>query len=269
MTNKTINLTPGETLSLNGNQLHGDTVTLTDNNVGDLLTETVNVSGTVALSDMHINTGSLHFVGGTLNFSGTSWLSGNAFRGVAAVFELQPDRQRNARPGRRESRRQQHRQLAAIVPSWSMAPAVAAYQAMRGASFLVAVTFAAEIGDVRRFDTPRQLMSFLGLVPAESSTGDTVRRKGLTLAGNRRARRALVEAAWTYRYPARVSETLRARIEGLPKTVRDIAWKAQLRLCARYRRLSAAGKKLPVVVAAIAREMAAFLWAIGREVAAM
>ena len=100
-----------------------------------------------------------------------------------------------------------------------------------------------------------------------SSTGDTIRRKGLTLAGNRRARRALIEAAWTYRYPARVSETLRARLEGLPKPVRDIAWKAQVRLCARYRRLSATGKKLPVVVAAIAREMAAFLWAIGREVA--
>ena len=148
-----------------------------------------------------------------------------------------------------------------------MAPVVEAYQAMRGASFLVAVTFAAEIGDVRRFDTPRQLMSFLGLVPAESSTGDTIRRKGLTLAGNRRARRALVEAAWTYRYPARVSDTLRARLEGLPKSVRDIAWKAQVRLSARYRRLSATGKKLPIVVAAIAREMAAFLWAIGREVA--
>ena len=152
-------------------------------------------------------------------------------------------------------------------PEWSMAPVVEAYQAMRGASFLVAVTFAAEIGDVRRFDTPRQLMSFLGLVPAERSTGDTVRRKGLTLAGNRRARRALIEAAWTYRYPARVSETLRARLEGLPKPVRDIAWKAQIRLCARYRRLSATGKKLPIVVAAIAREMPAFLWAIGREVA--
>ena len=148
-----------------------------------------------------------------------------------------------------------------------MAPVVEAYQAMRGASFLVAVTFAAEIGDLRRFDTPRQLMSFLGLVPAESSTGDTIRRKGLTLAGNRRARRALIEAAWTYRYPARVSETLRARLEGLPKSVRDIAWKAQVRLCSRYRRLSATGKKLPIVVAAIAREMAAFLWAIGREVA--
>src|SRR5947209_19396578 len=105
-----------------------------------------------------------------------------------------------------------------------MAPVVQAYQAMRGASFLVAVIFAAEIGDVRRFDTPRQLMSFLGLVPAESSTGDTIRRKGLTLAGNRRARRALVEAAWTYRYPARVSETLRARLEEVPKPVRDIAW---------------------------------------------
>ncbi len=138
---------------------------------------------------------------------------------------------------------------------------------MRGVSFLVAVIFAAEIGDVRRFDTPPQLMAFLGLVPGERSTGDTVRRSSLTLAGNRRARRALVEAAWTYRYPARVSEALRLRLEGLPKAVRDIAWKAQVRLCARYRRLSAAGKKRPVVVAAIAREMAAFLWAIGREVA--
>jgi transposase len=158
-------------------------------------------------------------------------------------------------------------QLRVIVPTWSMARVVEAYQAMRGASFLVAVIFAAEIGDVRRFDTPPQLMAFLGLVPGERSTGDTVRRSSLTLAGNRRARRALVEAAWTYRYPARVSETLRPRLEGLPQAVRDIAWKAQVRLCARYRRLNAAGKKPPVVVAAIAREMAAFLWAIGQEVA--
>lgn len=157
-------------------------------------------------------------------------------------------------------------QLAAIVPKWSMAPVVAAYQAMRGVSLLVAVTFAAEVGDVRRFDNPRQLMSFLGLVPSERSTGEAVRRAGLTLAGNRRARRVLIEGAWTYRYPARVSETLRARIEQLPKAVRDIAWKGQVRLCARYRRLTAAGKKTPVVIAAIAREMAAFLWAIGRQV---
>lgn len=158
-------------------------------------------------------------------------------------------------------------QLVATVPSWSMAPVVAAYQAMRGVSFLVAVTIAAELGDLRRFDNPRQLMAFLGLVPRERSTGETVRRAGLTLAGNRHARRGLVEAAWSYRHPARVSQTLRVRLEGLPKAVRDIAWKAQIRLCARYRRLSAAGKKLPVVIAAVAREIAAFLWAIGRQVA--
>jgi transposase len=157
-------------------------------------------------------------------------------------------------------------QLVAIVPSWSMAPVVAAYQAMRGVSFLVAVTFTAEIGDVRRFESPRQLMAFLGLVPSERSTGETVRRAGLTLTGNRRARRVLIEGAWTYRYPARVSNTLHARLEGLPKSVRDIAWKAQVRLCARYRRLIAASKKAPVATAAIAREMAAFLWAIGHQV---
>jgi len=158
-------------------------------------------------------------------------------------------------------------QLLTIVPNWSMAPVVEAYQAMRGASFLVAVTVAAELGDLRRFDNPRQLMAFLGLVPRERSTGDVVRRAGLTLAGNRHARRLLVEAAWSYRHPARVSEALRARLEGLPKPVRDIAWKAQIRLCTRYRRLSATGKKLPIVIAAIAREMAAFLWAIARQIA--
>ena len=103
--------------------------------------------------------------------------------------------------------------------------------------------------------------------PRRGSTGETIRRAGLTLAGNRHAQRVLVEAAWSYRHPARVSPTLRARLEGLPKPVRDTAWKAQVRLCARYRRLSAAGKKLPVVIAAIAREMAAFLWAIARHVA--
>ena len=158
-------------------------------------------------------------------------------------------------------------QVAAIVPSWSMAPVVEAYQAMRGVSFVVAVTFVAEIGDLRRFDNPRQLMAFLGLVPSERSTGERVRRAGLTLAGNKRARRVLIEGAWSYRYPARVSQTLQARLEGLPKAVREIAWKAQIRLCARYRRLNATGKKLPVVIAAIAREMAAFLWAIARHVA--
>ncbi len=160
-------------------------------------------------------------------------------------------------------------QLIAIAPNWSMAPVVTAYQAMRGVSFLVAATFVAEIGDVRRFDSPRQLMAFLGLIPSERSTGESIRRGSLTLAGNRRARRVLIEGAWTYRYPARVSETLRARLKGQPKAVRDIAWKAQVRLCARYRRLIGAGKKAPVAIAAIAREIAAFLWAIGHQVEPM
>jgi len=209
--------------------------------------------------------GRIYSAGGHWTLAHRRWLAKQAFEHAAQqiVFQEAIDTIADAA----QHLRRLEQQLALTVPSWSMAPVVEAYQAMRGASFLVAVIFAAEIGDVRRFETPRQLMSFLGLVPAESSTGDTVRRKGLTLAGNRRARRALVEAAWTYRYPARVSETLRVRLDGLPKAVRDIAWKAQVRLCARYRRLSATGKKLPVVVAAIAREMAAFLWAIGREVA--
>ena len=102
-----------------------------------------------------------------------------------------------------------------------MAPVVEAYQAMRGALFLVAVTFAAEIGDVRRFDNPRQLMGFLGLVPRERSTGEAVWRAGPTLAGNRRARRVLVEAAWSYRHPARVSQTLQDRLDGLTVDLGD------------------------------------------------
>src|SRR5262249_62360700 len=83
-------------------------------------------------------------------------------------------------------------QVAAIVPSWSMAPVVEAYQAMRGVSFLVAVTFVAEIGDLQRFDNPRQLMAFLGLVPSERSTGERGRRARLPLAGDKSARRGLV-----------------------------------------------------------------------------
>jgi transposase len=211
--------------------------------------------------------GRIYSGGGHWTLAHRRWLARQAFEHPAQQVVFQEGV--NAIEDAAQRLRRLDEQLAAIVPNWSLAPVVAAYQAMRGASFLVAVTFAAEIGDVRRFDTPRQLMSFLGLVPGERSTGDTVRRGGLTLAGNRRARRALIEAAWTYRYPARVSETLRGRLEGLPKAVRDIAWKAQVRLCARYRRLSASGKKLPVVVAAIAREMAAFLWAIGREMPAV
>jgi transposase len=159
------------------------------------------------------------------------------------------------------------RQVTEVVGTWSMAPVIAAYQAVRGVAFLTAVTFVAEIGDVRRFDTPRQLMAYLGLVPSENSTGERVRRGSITKAGNRRARRVLIEGAWAYRFPARISSHLQERLTGLPKGIRDIGWKAQIRLCGRYRRLMAKGKRRTIVVTAIAREMSAFLWAIGQQVA--
>jgi transposase len=157
-------------------------------------------------------------------------------------------------------------QVTEVAAAWAMAPVVAAYQALRGVALLTAVTFVAEIGDVRRFENPRQLMAYLGLVPSERSTGERVRRGSITKAGNTRARRVLIEGAWTYRFPARMSRLLQERQAKLPKSVRAIAWKAQVRLCRRYRKLMAAGKRQTVVTTAIAREMAAFLWAIGREV---
>lgn len=156
--------------------------------------------------------------------------------------------------------------LAEIVPNWTMAPVVAAFQAMRGVAFSTATTLVAEAGDLRRFDHPRKLMAFLGLVPSERSTGETRRQGGITRAGNARARSALVEAAWTYRHSAGLGVGHQRRQVELSEKVRDIAWKAQARLCARYRRLAAKGKRLTVVTTAIARELAAFLWDIARHV---
>ena len=156
------------------------------------------------------------------------------------------------------------RQINELLPSWSMAPVALALQAMRGVALVVAVTVVAEVGDFRRFANPRQLMAYLGLVPSEHSSGGSIRRGAITKAGNSLARRVLIEGAWTYRMPARVSRKLHDRLEPLPAAIRDIAWKAQIRLCARYRRLAAAGKPKVVVTTAIAREMVGFIWAIAQ-----
>jgi transposase len=153
-----------------------------------------------------------------------------------------------------------------VVPAWTMAPVVEAFQAMRGVQFTTAVTMVSEAGDLRRFDHPRKLMAFLGLVPSERSTGQTKRQGGITKAGNISARKALVEAAWTYRHSAGVGVRHHQRQHALPEQVRAIAWKAQARLCGRYRRLMAKGKRNTVVIVAIARELAAFLWAIAHHV---
>ncbi len=132
--------------------------------------------------------------------------------------------------------------------------------------FTVAATTVAEVGDLTRFDNPRQLTAYLGLNPSEYSTG-TVHRPGpITKAGNHHARRVLVEGAWAYRYPAKVSAHLQRRLENLPHLIQDIAWKAQIRLCKRHRQLTAKGKHVNVVNTAIAREMASFMWAIAQEV---
>ncbi|MBA3836363.1 MAG: IS110 family transposase [Zymomonas sp.] len=153
-----------------------------------------------------------------------------------------------------------------FLPGWSLAPVVFALRALRGVELIVAVTFVTEIGDMRRFDNPRQLMGYLGLVPGERSSGDTVRRGGITKAGNGRVRHMLVESAWTYRHPPRVGKAKLYRLEQTTPKVREIAWKAQSRLTARYRSLIAKGKKTPVVCTAIARELAGFMWAVSREV---
>jgi transposase len=152
------------------------------------------------------------------------------------------------------------------VKSWRLTPVVEALQALRGVQFTVAVTMVAEIGDLSRFDTPRELMKFLGLTPSEYSSGERRQQGSITKAGNTHARRALVEGAWAYRYPAKVSRHLQLRLENQPKRIQDISWKAQVRLCTRYRRLVAKGKHANVVTVAIARALAGFRWAIAKEV---
>ena len=153
----------------------------------------------------------------------------------------------------------------AALPDWSLAPVVHALQSMRGMGVVTAATLVAELGDITRFANPRQLMAYVGLVPSEHSSGRSRRQGGITKAGNHTARRVLIEAAWSYRFPARISREQLLRQEQLPKPIRDIAWKAQERLCRRYRMLLRAGKEPKVVIAAIARELSGFVWAIAKQ----
>ncbi|MFY8299896.1 IS110 family transposase [Pseudoalteromonas sp. SS15] len=157
-------------------------------------------------------------------------------------------------------------ELSHHVYQWRYYPVVKAIQAMRGVRLLVAAGVVAELGDLSRFDHPRKLMSYLGLVPSEHSSGGKRHIGAITKCGNGRARRLLVEGAHTYRYAANISTDMQKRQEGLPKNIIDIAWKAQLRLCKRYKKMIAKGKHYNLVVTAIAREMIAYIWAIAKEV---
>jgi transposase len=152
------------------------------------------------------------------------------------------------------------------LPQWGLRPVVQALQAMRGIQLIAAMTLVAELQDFLRFDNPRQLMSYVGLVPSEHSSGGKRRQGGITKAGNSAARRMLVEIAWQYVHNPRVSPIIAKRHEGLPDVVIETAWKAQLRLSGKFKRLLARKVLKTKAVVAVARELTGFVWAIGREV---
>ena len=158
-------------------------------------------------------------------------------------------------------------QIRQAVSSWSLRPVVDALVSLRGVDLLTAVTVLAELGDLTRFDNSRELMSHIGLVPSEHSSGTRRRQGGITKTGNGHVRRVLVEAAWSYRFPARKTAHLQRKAASAPPRVQALAWAAQKRLCGRYRRLASTGKPACKVTTAVARELTGFLWAIACEMA--
>lgn len=155
--------------------------------------------------------------------------------------------------------------LTQAAQGWRFEPVVAALRALRGIDTVSAIGLVSEIGDIDRFSTARQLMAYLGLVPSEHSSGNSIRRGSITKTGNAHARRLLTEAAWNYRFPARLGRSLRERSHSLPEPLRNHAWKAQLRLCGRFARLSSRGVQPNKVCVAVARELAGFVWAIAKQ----
>ncbi|GAA4648235.1 IS110 family transposase [Kistimonas scapharcae] len=153
-------------------------------------------------------------------------------------------------------------QIDEYLPKWSRYPVVQALQALKGVRQITAMTMVAEIIDFKRFENPSQLFSWLGLVPSENTSGGKRRQGSITKCGNSHARKALIESGWSYRHPEKLTRDLMLRQEGLPDAVKEIAWRAQLRLCKRYRDLNARYKNKNIVVVAIARELAAFMWEI-------
>ncbi|KWD59202.1 IS110 family transposase [Burkholderia ubonensis] len=154
--------------------------------------------------------------------------------------------------------------LREAVVEWRFYPAVLGLQAMRGVQFTTAVGMLAELGDLSRFVHPRQLMAWLGVTPSERSSGGKRHLGSITKTGNSYARKLLIDAAWSYRHPARVSPEIQRRHEGIPKAIIDRAWDAQIRLCRRYRKLAARGKNVNIAVVAVARELAGFIWDVTR-----
>jgi transposase len=153
--------------------------------------------------------------------------------------------------------------LVASIQGWRFEPVVAALQVLRGIDAISAISLVAEIGDLRRFEHPRKLMGYLGLVPSEYSSGERVMRGSITKTGNAHARRLLTEAAWNYRFKARIGERAMLRQRMLAEPIRALGWKAQLRLTRRFAALTERGVHSNKVCVAVARELAGFVWAVG------
>lgn len=166
----------------------------------------------------------------------------------------------------RERRQRLEAELKQAVECSPLIEVVQAWQCMRGIKTISATRLAAELGDIRRFTTPRQLMSYVGLVPSERSSGSREWRGSVTKTGNAHVRHVLVQAAWHSRHAPSLSAEMRRRQRGQPETVKAIAWKAQDRLHRRYRRLVGRGKPKQKAVVAVAREMLGFIWAIAQEI---
>jgi transposase len=145
---------------------------------------------------------------------------------------------------------------------------VQALQALRGVGKIVAVSVVAEVGSLSRFSNPRQLMSYSGMVASEHSSGSRIQRGGITKTGNAHLRRVMVEAAWAYQHKPWIGGWLAKRQQGLDEETKNIAWKAQWRLCTRYKKLLAKGKNKPQIVTALGRELLGFVWAIAFRVEA-
>jgi transposase len=191
------------------------------------------------------------------------WVEGITFEMAAQQIVLQEYVDTvKAMTGRVEALEEEMRQA---MQGWSLASVVTGLMALRGVDMITAMTVVAELGDISRFDSPRQVMAHLGLVPSEHSSGDRCQRGGITKTGNGHARRVLIEASWCYRLPARKTAHLQRRAEKTSEAVQAIAWKAQKRLCRRFWYLINKGK-LPVeACTAVARELSGFVWAIACE----
>ena len=154
------------------------------------------------------------------------------------------------------------KQMMKALTEWSLAPVVDSLLALRGVNKITAMILLSELGDLRRFKNPAKLMSYLGLVPIEHSSGGSRRQRGITRTGNTHARRTLIESAWCYRFPARKTRYLKRKMVNSSEQSKTIAWNAQKRLCARYRTLVESGKNTKVACVAVARELVGYVWDI-------